>query len=319
MSLDSSSTTVAPSISKSKTENINPQGHNEKPQNYYEGRASAKQLSESISDFLGRLKPSTTTPSAIGDHWIWIYNSHPQDPRPRQPEDVATFRQVGSRLLEKYLSRTADVEADNPNKPLGTITRLLRNDRLALESDLRDLAKDKGVTNGKWMLFPRESEVDRVWDTVAKAVWEGKLGIAAKVATAKSPDELPVAKRDDMAGPGNAGGVGRDARDQGQRLICIYTRNFSDKDDVQRVLRAIKDLGLLQDDGFSDGTRMNSGNGKVKTIYYKCDAYTYLDIGSGNEFKLKPSLYSSRDFFPEWYPSSRSTGAGRGGYRRGRS
>ena len=31
------------------------------------------------------------------------------------------------------------------------------------------------------------------------------------------------------------------------------------------------------------------------TIYYKCDAYTYLGINSGNDYKLRASLYSSEE------------------------
>jgi len=30
-------------------------------------------------------------------------------------------------------------------------------------------------------------------------------------------------------------------------------------------------------------------------IYYKADAYTYLDIKGQNEWRLKASMYSSRD------------------------
>ena len=314
MDLEINNSANSPSKLKSKTSAEGMRDHDSKPQNYYEDKASAKQLAESVPEFLSRLPPSTTTSVAISDHWIWICNPYPNHPRARQAEDVATFRQLGTRLLEGYLARKADVERENRGKPAGSITRLLRPDRLSLESDISDLAKTKGITNGKWMLFPRENEVDRVWEIVANAVWEGKLGNVAKVATAKAHDELAVERRGDIGGGGNAGNAGRDARDQGQRLICIYTPDFNDKDDVSRVLRSIKNLGLLKSGGFSDGTRMNGSSGTsgsaaaLKTIYYKCDAYTYLDIASGNEYKLKASMYSSRDLFAEWY--SRGSGGG---------
>jgi hypothetical protein len=32
-----------------------------------------------------------------------------------------------------------------------------------------------------------------------------------------------------------------------------------------------------------------------RPIYYKCDAFTYLDITSKNEYGLKASMFSSRD------------------------
>ncbi|KIW88963.1 uncharacterized protein Z519_10447 [Cladophialophora bantiana CBS 173.52] len=282
-----------------------------KPQNFYEGLASAKQLSESVADFLTRLPPSTTTSvSARGHHWIWIANPYPAPGRrsPGQarntssnPEsgdgDVATFRQRGTRLLEAYLSRKHEVEDQNPGKPPGSITRMLCPERVRLESDIRELAKAQRVTSGKWMLFPQEGEVDRVWAVVAHAVWEGKLGTAAKVATAKGEGEIMI---DDGGGSGGGG------QDRDQRLICVYTQDFSDQADIKRVLRALKDLGLLH-------LRLDRSNGGFKTIYYKCDAYTHLDLSSGNEYKLKASLCSSRDLFPEWYKgASTSTSSGYG-------
>jgi hypothetical protein len=272
-----------------------------RPQNYYEGQPSAKQLDESVSDFLARLPPSTTTAAHAQDHWIWICNPYPHTHGTRAPEDLATFKQLGTRLLEGFLARKTDLETSNRGKQPGVITRMLRPDRLELESSLRDLAQAHGVISGKWMLFPAEGQVDQVWETVARAVWAGTLGDIAKVATAAS---------DDGGGGGGGGGepqssardVGRD--DGPQRLICIYTADFSDGADVRRVLGAIKDLGLLD------------GQGR-KTIYYKCDAYTYLDISSGNEYKLRASMYSSRDLFPEWYPTAgdgeREGGRGGGG------
>jgi len=68
--------------------------------------------------------------------------------------------------------------------------------------------------------------------------------------------------------------------DRKVRLICIYTKDFSDMQDVGRVVRKMRDLGLIE-------TR--------KAIYYKCDAYTYLGLNSQNEYEIKASLYSSVD------------------------
>ncbi|KIY02523.1 uncharacterized protein Z520_00988 [Fonsecaea multimorphosa CBS 102226] len=274
-------------------------------QNFYEGMPSAKQLSESVSEFLTRLPPSTTTPvSARGGPWIWIANPYPPA-RGKQsrttsssPEsgggDVATFRQLGLRLLERYLSRKHELESQNPGKAPGAITRMLPPDRSELESDIRELAKAQGVTDGKWMLFLREEEVDAVWAVVARAVWEGKLGTAAKVATATARGDGEMMVDDD-------GG-----KDRGLRLICIYTQDFSDQVDVKRVVQGMKDLGLLNPN--LDGPPSAAGtNAALKTIYYKCDAYTHLDLTSGNEYKLKASMYSSRDLFPEWYSASTYT------------
>lgn len=268
------------------------------PQNHYEGLNSAKQLSESLSQFLDRLPPSITKISDAGP-WIWIANPSPRDRHSSDPEsgdgNIGTFKQLGLRLLEGYMSHKQDVETQNPGKAAGSITRMLRNERVKLEMDIRDLAKTQGVTAGKWMLFPSASDVDRVWAIVAKGVWENQLGSAAKVATAIE-DAAPSSAESSEAND-NGMSTTRKDRDRSQRLICIYTADFSDQADVLRVLRAIKDLGLLLDD---HGTAASPGPA-MRTIYYKCDAYTYLDISSGNEYKLKASMYSSRELMPGLY------------------
>ena len=270
------------------------------PKNYYENQPSAKQLSESVADFLTRLPPSKTTATEAQDHWLWICNPFPREDRNSQSKDLPTFMQLGTRLLEGYLDRKTELEQENPDKPAASITRLLLPARKTLETEIRRLALEKGIKNGKWMLFPHEDQVDEIWAIVANAVWEGKLGTAAKVATAKAD--------------GDRSGGPNDARDQGQRLICIYTTDFSDTDDILRVLRAIKDLGLINIKGVPVGQRGNAGS--LNTIYYKSDAYTHLDISSSNDYKLKASLYGSRELVPQWYPGESSGRGGGRGFRR---
>jgi hypothetical protein len=220
------------------------------PYNPWEGDEMAKQLGETLDNFLARLLPSGTT--VASGPWIWIADpasSH----RPLQI-DVAGFKASGNELLEEYMNRKSRAEAQNPGKAPGAITRILKPDRDWLEKSIVDLAKSKGMTTGKWMLFPHSSVVDQTWRAVAKATLEGLLGCAAKVAT------------DDGSG--------------GHRLVCVYTEDFTDEDSVARVLDKIQELGLVNEE---------------QGIYYKCDAYTYLNIMSGNEYKLKASMYSSKE------------------------
>jgi hypothetical protein len=276
------------------------------PQNYYEGVASAKQLSETVADFLTRLPPSTTT--ILTAPWLWICNPYPPI-CPSATEDIATFKQLGLTRLETFLKLREDIEASNPTRTAGVITRMMKSDRDDLESDLIGLAKRHGVTNGKWMLFPTESNVNIVWGLVCNAVWEGKLGNVAKVATGKDTDTEEATSFRSQDGEGGVARRTSDSRDSGARLICVYTPDFSDEVDVRRILKSLKDMGLLQTDGNAYGGR------NAATIYYKADAYTYLDILNGNEYKIKASLYCSKDLFPEWYPagSGGSSTSGRGG------
>ena len=82
------------------------------------------------------------------------------------------------------------------------------------------------------MIFCPPTEVNEVWDIIAKATANNELGIAAKVAP-KSPLEDP--RKD--------------------RLICIYTADFYDKPDISRVLQKLRDLRLVE--------------ARSKPIYYK--------------------------------------------------
>lgn len=87
-------------------------------------------------------------------------------------------------------------------------------------------------------MFCPAGEVDAVWAVVARATAENGLGSAAKVA----PDN----------------GEGK------ERLICIYTKDFNDMEDVTRVLRKMKELGLV--------------DSREKPLYYKCGQYN-LSVG----------------------------------------
>ena len=116
-----------------------------------------------------------------------------------------------------------------------------------------------GTTCGKWMLFPKSADLPRTWRLVAEATSEGKLGITSKVGTYDPYDTKDVT------------------------LICVYTYDFTDLDDVRRVLDELVDLGLCAKGG--------------KSIFYKSDAYTYLGIASENSYKLRASLFSSVEIF----------------------
>ncbi len=82
------------------------------------------------------------------------------------------------------------------------------------------------------MLFPLPDRVNGIWKLVAESTASGELGKAAKVGT------------DDGRGESAA------------RLVCVYTEDFSDGEDVKRVLRKMKSIGLLDAAG--------------RDIYYKC-------------------------------------------------
>ncbi|KAL8949863.1 MAG: hypothetical protein Q9222_004056 [Ikaeria aurantiellina] len=228
--------------------------------NLYEGKPCGRQLNESVEQFLKRLPPLTTKSSAA---YPWIYIANPYATSRPTDSDQAGFMHDGEQLLEEFGEKKDEIETSMAGKAKSTITRKLTPLRKALEENLLVKAKEKGFTSGKWMLFPHSDDVNRLWGIVAEATVNRELGHAAKVA----PD----------SGEG----------DQEPRLICVYTKDFSDVEDVKRVLGKMVDLGLVK--------KKKGSMGEERGIRYKADAFTELGIMSGNEWGLKPSLYGSND------------------------
>ena len=76
------------------------------------------------------------------------------------------------------------------------------------------------------MIFCGAAEVDDIWEAVAKATAKNQLGIAAKVAP-RNPDE--------------------DSRKD--RIICVYTADFTNTKDVERVLLKLREMRLIEPRG----------------------------------------------------------------------
>ena len=113
-----------------------------------------------------------------------------------------------------------------------------------------ELARRHNVMSGKWMIFCSYGSVDSVWTKLANAVIAKQLGPSIKV---------------------NPCGDGSNA------LICVYTRDCSDYDDLLRVRKQLKQLGF------------------AGRLSYKPDAYTYLGIDSKNKEwtrKHRASIYT---------------------------
>ncbi|KAK4498085.1 hypothetical protein PRZ48_010741 [Zasmidium cellare] len=223
--------------------------------------AAWQRKEESIDAFLRRLPVSDPATARVGP-WLWV--SSPVLPWAqvhREPANFSAFNLGGeaSELLEAFSLQRAKIESQNVGKEPATITRKLTPYLDQLETDLLSIAVRDRATCGKWMFFPKEEDLPRFWRLVATATSEGKLGPTSKVGTF---DPL-----------------------EPKTVICVYTYDFSDTEDVIRVLHELSDLGLLAKNGLP--------------IYYKCDAYTYLDIKSQNPYRLRASLYSSKDLLQD--------------------
>ncbi|KAK3709943.1 hypothetical protein LTR37_010562 [Vermiconidia calcicola] len=221
----------------------------------FRGDPAAWQQHKTVDAFIRRAPVADPNTASLGP-WLWVSNPKLGWSQKKHMEktDVGAFIEGGTTLLEAFKSQKAKVERSKPEAPLGTITRAMKPYREQLEEDLLALAVKTGTTCGKWMLFPAPDDYPRSWRLVAEATAEGKLGPTSKAATYSPVDALT--------------------------LICVYTYQFTDMEDVRRVLEALVDLGVCN---------------KSKPIYYKCDAYTYLGLNSDNAYNIRASLYSSKE------------------------
>ncbi|KAI1751104.1 hypothetical protein F4782DRAFT_204149 [Xylaria castorea] len=236
--------------------------------NPYAGETFAWQLTETVDAFLKRLPPATTEETP-GHSWIWICNPyikrksrndaenrHIRGGEDEAPEDegadLATLMQAGEERLGFASSFIHQFR--KPGISPALVIQESRKAGMDAAKDILNLAKGLRVTCGKWMLFCTTFEVNEVWEIIAKATANNELGIAAKVAPKSNVDQ------------------------RRERLICVYTADFSDMKEVTRVAKMLKQLGLV----------------KNKPLYYKPDAYTYLGIASGNPWEIRASIYDTR-------------------------
>ena len=181
-------------------------------------------------------------------------------------EDVRGLRKEASKLLVTFEEKRRSIEEGMSDKSQIAIGRRITPLRTQLARDIYALGREKGITAGKWMIFPHTKDVDRVWRLIVGATVGDKLGHAAKVAS-------------------NDG-----SRDTTIRLICIYNQDWEDTVTVKKVLKTLNEMNLVKSDG---------PYGRERGIYYKADVLSWLDINGGNQYGLKPSLYASMDVLRE--------------------
>ncbi|MEO9257324.1 MAG: putative phosphothreonine lyase domain-containing protein [Crocinitomicaceae bacterium] len=95
--------------------------------------------------------------------------------------------------------------------------------------------KFKNEKPGKWLVFTDISEIDTTWQTIKKATERGQLGLGSKAATAKDNPNATSAS---------------------EKVICVYTYNWQDLNEINRVEKALRSIGIEQ------------------TLFYKTDSDT---------------------------------------------
>lgn len=147
---------------------------------------------------------------------------------------------IDKELAFKVIQGKYELNADESTLRIGETTV-----PLTVEA-LDELATKTGILLGKWLIYGDATQIDETWTKIAKAVFSGELGTSAKASTARQR--------------------------QKRHVICVYTQNYLDLDDVKRVREKLREIGF------------------AKTLCYKPDIYTYLNIYSGTT-TLTPCRY----------------------------
>ncbi|XP_023340870.1 uncharacterized protein LOC111710907 isoform X3 [Eurytemora carolleeae] len=129
------------------------------------------------------------------------------------------------------------------------------------QNSLVDVARRFKVTLGKWMVQVPSEKVDEVWGLIATAIFNEDFGSA--VLSAK------------VSPKGDENSV----EDPNMHVICVYTSDFTNMEEVVKVENVLRNLGIRRD------------------LNYKPDLYTSLGIYRGNPYKIRPSVYSSKMSF----------------------
>lgn len=102
------------------------------------------------------------------------------------------------------------------------------------------------------MIFVDRANVDEAWEKVVAALTQARLGDYAKVSTAR-PSPNAAAPR--------------------THVICVYTYDADDEDDVRRVRNSLRDLGFVKpiayktDQATFDGRYQVRGHQRISKYY----------------------------------------------------
>jgi hypothetical protein len=103
---------------------------------------------------------------------------------------------------------------------------------------------ERTTRSGKWLVFVSAAKVDSVWKKIKQAVENGLLGDRAKVSTAKPNPN---------------------SRDPNRRVICVFTYNYEDIEDVRRIRQQLRHLGITEKIAYKADEDTRAGKYRIKS------------------------------------------------------
>ena len=128
------------------------------------------------------------------------------------------------------------------------------------KKEVTDLANADMV--GKWMPFTPPEQVREVWAGIVEATEAGRLGHKAKVATDHRPGK--------------------------EVLICVYTKDHRDIDDVARVLSELRAMGI-------DRRLSYKEDAATGALHYGRGAALYVAQPGSTVFSRRREAYTIED------------------------
>jgi len=117
----------------------------------------------------------------------------------------------------------------------------------------KPLNREKG---GKWLIFRPLYEIDSAWSIIREATLGNILGPKSKVATARPNSN---------------------ASDINTKVICVYTSDFKDKEDVLRVRCALVGLGFIEALNYKTNLDTLAGNYGKNACIYRSDGLELIE------------------------------------------
>jgi Bles03-like protein len=97
--------------------------------------------------------------------------------------------------------------------------------------------------SGKWLVFRDFGHIDAMWAKIKSATEAGRLGARSKVSTAK-PSPLAI--------------------DQVNKVVCVYTYDSDDVEDVMRVRKELRGMGVVEKIGYKTDAMTMAGKYVIK-------------------------------------------------------
>lgn len=107
-----------------------------------------------------------------------------------------------------------------------------------------------GPSGGKWMVYVYVPDLDHAWATIREATRSGTLGPSSKSGTARA----------------NPNDTAKGAKPT--KVICVYTRDAEDRDDLGRVFAELRRLGFAGQLSYKTDADTQEGTyGKGSSLY----------------------------------------------------